>query len=256
MDRMNPFRSGVMALLVLLSPGLMLRAQPEGRPDSQRGYLGVLLGPSEQGQTDIVVRDVMPDSPAAKAGLKKGDRVVKMGAEEVQDIERLVRAIAARKPGDQLKLGILRDGKEQTVSVTVGQRPAREAPALPRLPGRETPALPGLPGLRQPAFLGVQTQVLAPELKARLKAEADTGVVVTEVVPRSPAARAGLKRDDVQVVRGKEKLALKATLRERALGDFLTPGEDRVPRVDVESMVEQSRRIRELEKRIHKLEKK
>ena len=59
----------------------------------------------------------------------------------------------------------------------------------------------------------------------------------------------------LQVVRGEEKLALKATLRERAFGDFLTPGEDRVPMVDVESMVEQSRRIRELERRIEELEK-
>jgi hypothetical protein len=58
-------------------------------------------------------------------------------------------------------------------------------------------------------------------------------------------------------------ISRKATLRERAFGDVLTPGEDRLPMVDVESMVEQSRRIRELErrveeleKRIHKLEKK
>jgi serine protease Do len=132
---------------------------------------------------------------------------------------------------------------------------------------------------------GVQTQALTSELKERLKVETDTGAVVTEVVPNSPAAKAGLKRDDVitavedrpvrapadlrdavqkagtgkevavQVVRGKEKLSVVATLREGVFGFFLTPGEDRFPTADVESMFEHGRRVRELERRIEELEK-
>ena len=104
-------------------------------------------------------------------------------------------------------------------------------------------------------------------------------------MPNSPAARAGLKRDDVitavderpvkapadlsdavqkagpgkevalRVVRGKEKLTIKATLREGAFGYFLTPGEGRFPTVDVESIFDQGRRIRELEHRVAELEK-
>jgi hypothetical protein len=63
------------------------------------------------------------------------------------------------------------------------------------------------------------------------------------------------KEVTLQVVRGKEKLAVKATLREGTFGFFLTPGEDRFPTVDVESMFDQGRRIRELERRIEELEK-
>jgi S1-C subfamily serine protease len=262
------------AVLVLLTVGLVSQAQPGGGPETPRGYLGILVGPAEEGSAGVLVREVTADSPAAKAGLKSGDRVVKLGDEDVADVEKFLRSVAAKKPGDRLVFGVLRDGKEQRLTVTLGERADRERPTFPELPG-----------LRRPAFLGVQTQALTAELKERLNVPTDAGAVITEVVPNSPAARAGLKRDDVitavderpvktpadlrdavqkagpgkemtlQVVRGKEKLAVKATLREGAFGYFLTPGEDRFPTVDVESMFDQGRRIRELERRVEELEK-
>jgi S1-C subfamily serine protease len=271
---MYPVRSGVLALSLLLAAGVVVQAQPGGEPANPRSYLGVLVGPAEEGGTGIVVREVTPDSSAAKAGLKAGDRIVKLNEGEVRDPAKFSSAVATRKPGEKLRLGILRDGKEQTLTVTLGERPAGNASPVP-----------GFPAPRQPAFLGVQTQPLTPELKSRLHVEADGGAVVTEVVPNSPASQAGLKPDDVitavddhpvktpielrdavqkagpgkkvtlQVLRGKEKLSLGATLREGAIGFFLTPGEDRFPTVDVESMLEQGRRIRELERRVDELEK-
>lgn len=262
------------AVLVLLTVGLVVQAQPGDPSEAPRGHLGIRVGPAEEGGRGVVVREVTADSPAAKAGLKSGDRVVKLGDEEVTDVEKFLRTVAAKKPGDRLTLGVLRDGKEQKLTVTLGERA-----------GREGVALPDLSGLRQPAFLGVQTQTLTAVLKERLKVSTDGGAVITEVVPNSPAASAGLKRDDVitavddrpvktptdlrdavqkagpgkevtlQVVRGKENLTVKATLREGSFGYFLTPGEDRFPMVDVESMFDQGRRIRELERRIEELEK-
>jgi membrane-associated protease RseP (regulator of RpoE activity) len=110
-------------------------------------------------------------------------------------------------------------------------------------------------------------------------------VVVTEVVANSPAANAGLNRDDVivavddqpvkapadlreavqkagpgkevtlQVARGAERTSLKATLREGNFGFFLTPSEERFPTIDVESMLDQGRHIRELERRVEELER-
>jgi len=272
---MVQLRSGVIALLVLLAAGVLAWAQPGPGAAAPRAYLGVLVGPAEEGGTGLVVREVTAGSPAARAGLKAGDRVVKLDEEEVRDAEKFLKGVAARKPGDKLKLGVLRDGKEQSLTVTLGERAAVEAPAFP-----------GLPGVRRPAFLGVQTQPLTPEVKERLSVEAEAGAVVTEVVASSPAARAGLKRDDVitavndqpvkaptdlldavqkagpgkevalQVVRGKEKRSVKATLAEGAFGYFLTPGEHRFPTVDVGSMFDQGRRIRELERRVEELEKK
>jgi len=271
---MNRLRAGLIAVLLLLTVGVLAWTQPRPADATPRGFLGVLVGPAEEGGTGVVVREVTPASPAAKAGLKKGDRIVKLGDQEVSDVEKFLRTVASKKPGDKLTLVVRRDGKEQSLTATLAEPTGRVAPGFP-----------DLRGLRRPAFLGVQTQALTPELKERLKVDTDTGIVVTEVVPNSPAAKAGLKRDDVitavdgrpvkdatdlrdavqkagpgkvvalQVVRGKEKFSVKALLREGAFGFFLTPGEDRFPTVDVESMLDQGRRIRELERRIEELEK-
>ncbi|MCS6851524.1 MAG: PDZ domain-containing protein [Gemmataceae bacterium] len=273
-------RSVSLTLVPLLAFALMLTASASvaWAAETSRGYLGVLVAPAPEGKSGIEVKEVTPGGPADKAGLKVGDRIVKVGDQEVTDVDRFLRAVAARKPGDQLQLTIARGGAEQTLAATLGEWPDREFPP-------DFPPFPRLPGLRRPAYLGVQTQPLTAELKERLKVAVDAGAVVTEVVPNSPAARADLKRDDVitavdgqpvkspedlrelvqkagagkevtlQVVRGSEKLAVKARLRPGSFGFFLTPGEDRFPSVDVESVFDPWRRIRELERRVEELEK-
>jgi S1-C subfamily serine protease len=267
-------RSVVLALLVLLSAALASQAQLQAERQAPHGYLGVFLAPAEDGETGVLVRNVSPDSPAAKAGLKVGDRVVKVNDKDIRDVETFRSNIADHKPGDKFKLGIVRDGKEQTLTATLRERPARETAEFPQFPGRG-----------RPAFLGIQAQPVTPELKERLKIQADRGAVVMEIVPKSPAEKAGLKRDDVitavddqqihepddlfnsiqkagkgktvtlHVMRGKESLSLKATPRDGSFGHFLTPGEERFPTVDVQSMFDQARRIRELEHRVAELEK-
>jgi len=274
MSPADAFRFGMMAMLFFLTTSSSVQAQSASEMSSRRGYLGVFVSPDSGKEKGVLVRQVTPDSPADKAGLKTGDRVVKLNNEDVQDVEKFMQAVAAMKAGGKLSLQVIRDGKEQNLNVTLGERPSPEMPSVP-----------SMPGFRRPAFLGVQTQPLTPEMKKQFNVESDSGAVVTEVVPNSPAAKAGLKRDDVitavddqqvrtpadlreavqkvgsgkeatlQVMRGKEKLSIKANLREGNFGSFITPGEDRFPSVDVGSMIDQGRRIRELEKRIDELEK-
>ena len=271
---MYPLRLVLIAVLLFLSTGLAAWAEPQERADRPRGYLGVQIGPAEEGRTGIVVGEVTPGSPAAKAGLKNGDHIVKLGNQEVRDVEQFLQSVAMKKPGEKVTLGILRNDKEQNLTVTLGKRPSREAPAFPDLPrfGRQV-------------FLGVQMQNLTPELKKRLKVGTDTGAQVSEIMPNSPAAQAGLRPDDVitgidnqpvtspedlqeairkavpgkkvalQVVRGEEKLTIKATLRESPFGFFPMPGVERFPKIDVEPMLDPDRRIRELKRRIEELEK-
>jgi len=277
MFTVQAFRAFAIAMFLFAASAQTVWAQAKNEQrDEQRqhGYLGVVIVPAEQKGTGIIVGDVTPDSPAARSGLRQGDRIVKLDNEPVRDVELFTQNISAKKPGDKATLGILRDGNEQNVSVTLGER----APT-------EQQVFPNLPGLRRPSFLGVQTQPLTTEIKRRLNVQTDTGVVVTEVVANSPAANAGLKRDDVivavddqpvkapadlreavqkagagkevtlQVARGAERTSLKATLREGNFGFFLTPGEERFPTIDVESMLDQGRHIRELERRVEELEK-
>jgi S1-C subfamily serine protease len=274
-----PIRAAVIAALAVLAVGLTAQAQPGApapAPTPQHGYLGVMLVPARDAGAGIVVQEVTPDSPAAKSGLKSGDRVVKLGSDEVRDVGKFLQTVGTKKPGEKLTLGVMRDGKEQNLTVTLGEWPARTARAFPAPPG----------GLH-PAFIGVQMQDLTPELKDRLKVQADAGAVITDVVPDSPAAKAGLKRDDVitavdsrpvngptdlqgaiqtavagkeitlQVARGKEKLSIKATPREGqpgAPGFFPVPGDNRRPPTDIGPMGDPNQRIRELERRIDDLE--
>jgi len=276
-------RSAALAVLSALLLVSAAGAQP-GRTEQQSGaYLGILLGLVDQGGRGISVREVTPDSPADKAGLRAGDQIVKAEDRDVQNVEQFLQSVAARKPGDKLTLQVMHAGQEKTLTVTLGERPATGGPMQAGAPG--FPAFPGLTGGRRPAFLGVQTQPLTPEVKQRLKVQADAGVVVTEVVPNSPAAKAGLKPDDVitaindkavhdpaqlrevvqqfgpdqdvtiHVQRGGQNQSLQAKLGEAGLGMFLTPGAERFPTLDVESMVDQARRLRELEHRVTELEK-
>jgi serine protease Do len=98
-------------------------------------------------------------------------------------------AIVANTPvGRAVPVVVLRDGKQQTVTVTVGSlAESREARAAS---GEK-------PEVHASAKLGLSLQELTPELAKQLGVQSDKGVVVTEVKPDSPAAQAGLAPGDV-----------------------------------------------------------
>jgi serine protease Do len=122
----HPFRLSAIAISAVFVIVLAASAQPPG--PARAGYLGILLSPPEQAAAGIMVRDVAPDSPAAKAGVKNGDHIVKLGDEETRDVEKFLRDVASKKPGEKLTLVVLRDGKEQNLTVTLGERPSADAP--------------------------------------------------------------------------------------------------------------------------------
>jgi serine protease Do len=276
---MTMHMKGVLALgaFTLLAIGLVASVGVNAQDQKQKAYLGIAVEPVA-GERGIVIREVSPNAPAAKGGLKVGDRIVKFADKDIDDVKRFLADVAAKKPGDKLTLRIQRAGKEQDINVTIGEWPREKQIIQTR--GRDDPA-----GAPRPAYLGVQTQALTADARKRLNLNVDSGIHVVEIVPNSPAAKAGLMPDDVitafngqsmrepaqlreavqqtgagkevslQVVRGKEKLTLKTTLQEGAFGQFLTPGDDRFPMLDVESMFETNRRVRELERRVNDLEK-
>ena len=70
----------------------------------------------------VLVQEVQPGGPAEKAGLKPGDIITQIDGRSIKDGDDMVNEIANRRPGSSLRLGFLRDGKQQDATVTVGDR--------------------------------------------------------------------------------------------------------------------------------------
>jgi S1-C subfamily serine protease len=96
----------------------------------QIAFLGVTSQPltadssSELGvDQGAVVADVASDSAAAKAGIKQGDVIVEIDGAKVDSVDDVASAVRKHAPGDQIDVVIVRDGQQQTVTVTLGERP-------------------------------------------------------------------------------------------------------------------------------------
>jgi uncharacterized protein (TIGR03067 family) len=105
------------------------KAAPAKPTEGLTAYAGVRLRADEDTKAAVIDAPIK-GSPAEKAGLKKGDIVLKVGTTDATDLETVVKAVRAAKPGDKLEFRVTRDGKEQTVTVTVGVFPFHWAAGL------------------------------------------------------------------------------------------------------------------------------
>jgi serine protease Do len=128
-----------------------------------------------------LIAEPQAGSPASKAGIKAGDVVLSIDGSAVKDARDLARKIAEMKPGSAIKLGIMRNGSEQTLTLTLGEMSAqREARADAKDSGSDEPKI----GL-----------TVAPA--ASVAGSGDQGVVVTSIDPNGPAAEKGFQTGDV-----------------------------------------------------------
>lgn len=95
--------------------------QPRGQ-HPPRPYLGVMLGAPAEGETGLVLSQVVSGGPADKAGLLAGDRVTAINGEPIEDTRAFRDALRSSKPGDEATLTIVRDGEEMEVVVELGRR--------------------------------------------------------------------------------------------------------------------------------------
>ena len=130
-----------------------------------------------------LVGDVIPDGPAAKAGIKRGDVIVEFNGQEVNNMEKLPKIVAQTTPDTDVNVLVIRDGKSMTLNVHIAilkdtnQRVARGG-------ATEDP-------------LGMQGQDITPELAQSLNLDSEEGVLVSDVTAGQSAAEAGIKRGDV-----------------------------------------------------------
>jgi serine protease Do len=158
-----------------------------------RGYLGLygqdvtpeiaqLLGLPQPG--GALVAQVEPGSPAAQAGLQRGDVILEVNGRKIDSYDTFRNQVAALKPGTEIHLLVLRDGKTSERTVQLGERPSEVARAqqLPQEPRQS---------------LGVEVQNLTAGLAQRLGYQPGEGVVVSAVVPGSPADDVGIQAGDL-----------------------------------------------------------
>ncbi len=215
-----------------------------------RGWVGVSIFDNEQGQVEIM--DVEKESPAELAGLKEGDILLTIDGKKITDGAMFVSEIRSRKPGQDIKLGLERDGKTVEVKLKLGEYPEAEArralemrfprlfPALPEKPGQpEKPALPEkVPGYdiylapRTPRawpswgkrkFIGVYLEAINKDLLEFFGVKEDNGLLVNQVTKGSPAEKSGLKVGDVIVRADGKKMTstsdLSAAVQDKKKGD-------------------------------------
>src|SRR5262245_62058088 len=149
-----------------------------------RGWLGVSLQPltpdlaSSFGVPDAkgaLVADVVPDSPADRAGLKSGDVVISVDGEKVNGPSDVARLVGFAKPGQERRLTVWRDKREVKVEAKLAVTPGEQARAR----------------------LGLEVQPVTPDVAEELRLTSPEGVVVSDVQPGGAAAAAGIERGDV-----------------------------------------------------------
>ncbi|WP_312228848.1 serine endoprotease DegQ [Pseudescherichia sp.] len=141
-------------------------------------------------QRGAFVSEVLPGSGSAKAGIKSGDVIVSLNGKPLNSFAELRSRIATTAPGTKVKLGLLREGKGQEVEVTLDKSTASSASAESL-----SPALQG-------------ASLADGQLKDGTK-----GIKIEEVAKESPAAQAGLHKDDVIIGVNRERVQSIAEMR-------------------------------------------
>ena len=96
-----------------------------------RGWLGISLMPVQQEnileakQTGVVVADVLPHGPAAKAGIKKGDKIIQVNEEQISSASHLINYVALQAPNSTIKVEVIRNEQPLTLNVVVTERKAQ-----------------------------------------------------------------------------------------------------------------------------------
>ncbi len=155
-----------------------------------RGWLGVSVQPitpelakqfNLKEEKGALVGDVVEDSPAERAGIKRGDVIVEYNGKEVGEPSSLRNMVANTPPNNEAMLKILRDGKPDTVRVTIAELPVE----MQKTSGKFDNYL-----------KGVHIQDITPELKKSLDIpKRITGVIITDIEDGSPSEGVLAKND-------------------------------------------------------------
>ena len=186
--------------------------------------------PEERG---ALLGKIVPDSPAAKAGLKENDVVLEINGQRIEGTEQFRRMIHEIPAGRTANLTVWRDGRSQNIKITVGKHEAgnmkvfADGPKSFAFKMPTMPAMPDLSGLEHlrtfsmvspgRALLGIDAENLRGDFGSYFGAPDGEGVLVRGVFANSPAAKAGLKVGDVITSLNGERIRSSSELREKLM---------------------------------------
>jgi serine protease Do len=160
-----------------------------------RGWLGVSIQPltpelarsfGAKDNKGVLVSDVMPDSPASKAGLKAGDILLEFDGKKMEAPADLQRAVGLASPGKDAKMKVWREQGEKSVEIKIGESPDDRQAQGPKSSDRATPTA-----------LGMDVRPVTPDVARQLNLKSNDGVIVTRVEENSAASEAGVQRGDI-----------------------------------------------------------
>jgi serine protease Do len=169
-----------------------------------RGYLGMVpteltpdmksalgMSPDAKG---VFVNDVQKDTPAEKGGLKAGDVILKLNGEQMDDVDQFRFKVAEMPPGTKITMLIDRDGKEQTLNFSLGNRSEFLASA-----GQQSTKE------QKEPWLGISVDGINSAKAQQLGVKADHGVVIVDLASDSPAQNV-LQVGDVIIQVGQDEI--------------------------------------------------
>lgn len=168
---------------------------------TDRGWLGVQVQPVTEELAKsfgldeakgALVGDVIAGSPAEKGGLRRGDIILKVGEQEIQKWNELPGIVASTQSGKSVQFEILRDGKKQTLNITLGKQQAEVAEAVQK--GREED---GGTGAIKPDVMGLVAKPLSMEEAHELGMKEGGAVIIARVESGSSSESAGVRAGDV-----------------------------------------------------------
>jgi serine protease Do len=243
--------SSGMALAIPVEMVKSISTEIKEKGKVSRGWVGISFSENEDGQVEV--NDVEKNSPAELAKIQEGDILVSIDGKKIAGAPMVRSEIRGRKPGQDVKIELLRDGKAVEAKVKLGEYPEAEAwkelearfprlfpaPAAPAPPAREVmpkkpekaPVPPRVmaerygtwPGWEKRKYIGVYMESLNKELLDFFGVKEESGLLVNRLTKDGPAEKAGVRVGDVVIrVDGKKVDSvggLSAVIQDKKKGD-------------------------------------
>ena len=157
-----------------------------------RGWLGVMIQSVSEDVAEAMgldqasgalVADVVGGSPAEKAEFKRGDVIVAFDGKRVLENDELPGLVAGTKVGSTVSVDVIRAGSKKTLRVTIAELKGEENSSA------DEP--------KEESKLGLSVQEITPDIARSLGLQDSKGIIITEVIPDTPGANAGLRRGDI-----------------------------------------------------------